>query len=149
MTGSTATSPRLTGKGTPPSLDVLAAHLGKKGFGFWQALEDWVVQKYPGIFAPEWLYGGAKHGWSRRYKKGRSFCTLIPEKGILQVLIVFGREEREKVEARLAEFPDGLQERYRDATTYHDGKWLLLPVAKKADLLDVCRLLEIKRRPRG
>ena len=31
-----------------------------------------------------------------RFKKSKSFCSLIPEKNNLKILIVFGTEEREE-----------------------------------------------------
>ncbi|MDY6842607.1 MAG: DUF3788 family protein [Thermodesulfobacteriota bacterium] len=34
-----------------------------------------------------------------RYKKSKSFCTLIPEKNHFSLLIVFGAKKRAKVEA--------------------------------------------------
>ena len=38
---------------------------------------------------------------------------------------------------------------YDEATTYHDGKWLLLTVDGDKMVDDVERLLAVKRRPTG
>lgn len=40
------------------------------------------------------------------------------------------------------------QKKYDEATTYHDGKWLVLSVSTDKVLEDVMRLLAVKRRPK-
>jgi hypothetical protein len=97
----------------------------------------------------DWLFGGKKHGWSLRYKKGKSFCTLIPEKNRFAIQIVFGAEEREKVEAIRDELSARTQADYDRAKTYHDGKWLLLTVDADDVVADVERLLAVKRNPKN
>ena len=86
--------------------------------------------KYPDVFTPEWLFGGKKHGWSLRYKKSKSFCTLIPEKNRFALLIVFG-------------------DTYDKAATYYDGKWLLLTIDSNKIVEDVLQLLTVKRKPKN
>jgi hypothetical protein len=145
---SEATALRMTGPGSAPAPAEVRAWTGETAFGHWTRVTDWIEQNYPGVFSPEWLFGGKKHGWSLRYKKNRSFCTLIPEKGRTTILIVFGREEREKAEAVADRLTDQTWKRYQEATTYHDGKWLLLTVDSDEVLADVERLLAVKRKPR-
>jgi hypothetical protein len=110
-------------------------------------VSEMIEHGYPGVFTPEWLYGGKKHGWSLRYKKSRSFCTFIPEKGRFMLLIVFGAEERLKVEAIRHEISVMTMQQYDEAKTYHDGKWLLLEVDSEIILSDINKLLMVKRRP--
>jgi hypothetical protein len=40
-------------------------------------LRDWIKVAYPGVFTPDWVHGGQKHGWSLRYKKSKAFCTSL------------------------------------------------------------------------
>ena len=61
-------------------------------------------------------------------------------------MIVFGAEERAKVETIRNELLPATQEAYDAATTYHDGKWLLLHVSGKDVIRDAQRLLAVKRR---
>jgi len=117
----------------------------KKAFSFWTQISTWIAQSYPGVFTPEWLFGG-KHGWYLRYKKSKSFCSFIPEKKRFAILIVFGADERAKVEAIRPELSAPTRKAYDNATTYHDGKWLCLPVSNAATIRDVQRLLVVKRR---
>ena len=69
------------------------------GRGCWSSSRD----NYPGVFTPDWIFGGKKYGWGLRFKKSKSFCTLLPERNRLLVQIVFGGEEREKAEKVLPE----------------------------------------------
>ena len=91
-------SVRMTQPGDPPNDPEVADWIGHDAYQYWKRIEHLIEQEYPGVFAPEWLFGGKKHGWSLRYKKSRSFCTLIPEKDRFTLLIVFGAKERTKVE---------------------------------------------------
>jgi DNA-binding transcriptional regulator PaaX len=74
---------------------------------------------------------------------------MIPEQGRFMLQIVFGKDERAKVEKMRQELSEGTRKAYDEATTYHDGKWLLLGVDNEETLADVERLLVVKRRPHG
>ena len=41
------------------------------------------------------------------------------------------------------------QKEYDKATTYHDGKWVVLTIGTDKVVEDVMRLLAVKRRPRN
>jgi hypothetical protein len=81
-----------------------------------------------------------------RYKKGKSFCTLIPERKHCAVLIVFGKEERERVESIRDRLCEQTLKEYDAATTYHDGRWVLLTVDSPRVIEDVRLLLSVKRK---
>ncbi len=63
------------------------------------------------------------------------------------LLIVFGTDERTKVEAIRASPSLDTQEKYDEATTYNDGKRLLLTVNTDRVVKDVM-LLAVKRQPK-
>jgi hypothetical protein len=138
----------MTEPGEHPTASQVEAWVGKKSYAFWERVTHFIEQNYPDMFTPEWLFGGKKHGWSLRYKKGRSFCTFIPERNHFSILIVFGAEERAKVETILEELSTRTRGYYERATTSHDGKWLLLTVDADNILADVEKLLAIKREPK-
>lgn len=143
-----ATGDRLLDKSAPPAEETVREWLGRSAYRYWQELRSWIEANYPGTFAPDWVFGGAKHGWALRYKKSRAFCSLIPEYRRLSVVIVFGAKERQQAEAMLPQLPAGLGRLYAAAATFADGKWLKLSVPDDAGVTDVAKLLTTKRRPR-
>ena len=142
----TTSNIRMTDREQPPTLPRLKSWMGARACGFWMEVSDWIARNYPEVFAPDWIFGGKKHGWCLRYKKSKSFCSLIPEKNRFAIMIVFGAAERAAVEKIRAELSSATQEAYDRATTYHDGKWLLLPVTGKSTIRDAQRLLAVKRK---
>lgn len=61
-------------------------------------------------------------------------------------MIVFGAEERDKVEAIKDKLTANTGKEYENAATYHDGKWVLLNINNDKVVRDVEMLLEIKRK---
>ena len=142
-------NPRITESGKPPTDSHVEGWIGEDAYKFWKGVTRLIEKNYPNVFTPEWLFGGKKHGWSLRYKKGKSFCTMIPEKNRFAILIVFGAEERVKVEAMREDLSVQTRRAYDGATTYHDGKWLVLTVDTDSVVGDVERLLSVKRKPKN
>ena len=136
---------KLIDPGNTPTQEKLEEWLGKRAYGYWTELSTWIKQSYPGVFLPEWLYGGKKNGWYLRYKKSKSFCQFIPRRKKFIILIVFGANEREKVEQIKKELSLPTKAEYDNANTYHDGKWLFLTVSNKATMMDAQKLLLVKR----
>ncbi len=139
---------RITEPGESPTPSQISAWIGRDTYEFWKRVAQLIERNYPETFSPEWLFGGKKHGWSLRYKKGKSFCTLIPEKNRFLIQIVFGAEEREKMEGIKDKLSERTQEAYDRAKTYHDGKWVLLTVDADDVIADAGRLLAVKRKPK-
>jgi hypothetical protein len=131
-----------------PNARSLAEWLGPANYKRWNRIVGFIDSAHPGVFAPDWVYGGKKHGWGLRFKKSKSFCTLIPEHNRLRVLIVFGAHERDKAELVLHKLSVPARDAYAEATTYHDGKWVLLSIDNEALLADVMKLLAVKRAPK-
>lgn len=140
---------RITKPDKPPTDAEISGWIGRKAYLYWQQVTKFIEQFYPAVFEPEWLYGGKKHGWSLRYKKSKSFCTLIPEKNRFALLIVFGAEERAKVEGIKNNLSRQTQEAYDKAVVYHDGKWVLLTIDNNEIIRDVKCLLAVKRKRKG
>jgi len=142
-----AESKRMIQPGSPPTDSQVAVWIGEKAFGYWKQVAGLIDRNYPGVFVPDWIFGGKKHGWCLRYKKGKSFCTLISEKDRCALVMVFGAEERKKVESVKDRLSPGSRKEYEAATTYHDGTWVLITVDSAPVLEDVCLLLAVKRKP--
>ncbi len=133
----------------PPSARAVDAWLGPRATARWRKVTRWIDATYPGVFAPDWIYGGQRHGWALRYRKGRSFLLLVPERGRALAVIVLGRVERVAVEEVLPRLGRATRDAYRAATTFADGKWLALPLYGKQAVSDVMAILSLKRPPRG
>ena len=148
---STSTLPkigdRITGNSTPPDDGAIREWLGSEAYSQWTELRTWIDVSYPGVFTPDWLYGGKNRGWSLRFKKTRALTTLVPEYRRFSAIVVMGRAEREKFAERRYFWRPQLVSAFDDAKTYIDGKWLALPVSSKDDLQDVTELLAMKRPP--
>ncbi len=141
---------RMLERGTRcPSTKAVEAWLGRRATARWRNVTGWIDEAYPGVFAPDWIYGGQRHGWALRYRKGRSFLTLVPERGRAVAVIVLGRKERVAVELVLPSLGRATRDAYREAATFADGKWLAVPLDGKQAVTDVKAILTLKRPPRA
>lgn len=131
-----------------PDADAVLNWIGPENYLRWTQILQFIETNYPGVFSPDWLFGGKKHGWALRFKKSKSFCTLIPERNRLKIQIVLGRAEREKTEMILPELHENIRKEYTGVTTYHDGKWLAITLDSDELLKDIETLLFIKRKPK-
>ncbi|WP_234683459.1 DUF3788 domain-containing protein [Bradyrhizobium monzae] len=138
---------RITDKSASPDDSTVRDWIGPGAFKHWASLQNWIAEFYPGVFAPEWLYGGKKRGWSLRYKKTKAFCTLVPEYRRFSAVVVLGGAEREKFEERRYVWRSQLVKLYGEAKTYPDGKFLTVAISSADDRHDVTELLTMKRPP--
>ena len=83
-----------------------------------------------------------------RFRQGKkSIFTLILHEDHYEVLVVFGKAEREKFEANREAFSNSVLELYDSQPTYHDGKWLLLRVDNLEILEEAKKLIRLKKKP--
>jgi hypothetical protein len=138
---------RITDKSAPPDEGGVRDWIGPRAFVHWVKLRSWIDASYPGVFAPEWLYGGKNRGWSLRYKKTRAFCTILPEYRRLSIIVVVGGAEREKFEERRYVWRPQLIKLYDEAKIYPDGRFLTVAISSAEDRREVMELLIMKRPP--
>lgn len=138
---------RITDKSAPPDDKVIRDWIGPGAFERWGELRSWIDEFYPGVFVPDWLYGGKNRGWTLRYKKTKAFTTLVPAYRQFSAVVVMGGAEREKFEERRYAWRSPLVKLYDEAKSYIDGKWLTVPVSSADDLNEVRDLLTMKRPP--
>lgn len=62
-------------------------------------------------------------------------------------MIIFGKDERSKVEEIRNELSSDVLKTYDDAQTFHDGKWVMLNITDYSISEDIKKLLFIKRKP--
>jgi len=89
----------------------------------------------------DWIY-------EYKYRRGgKTLCTFYFKQNIANILIILGKAEREKLEQRRSEFSEQLMLLYDETPSYHDGKWLWIPIDAGLSSEDIIELLKIKRRP--
>jgi hypothetical protein len=62
-------------------------------------------------------------------------------------MIIFGKNEREKFECDRQNYSNAVKNVYDNATTYHDGKWMMFYITDSSIFEDLKKLLAIKRKP--
>ena len=62
-------------------------------------------------------------------------------------MIIFGKDERIKVEEIRDELSSNVLETYDNAETFHDGKWVMFNLTNNSIIDDLKKLLFIKRNP--
>ena len=138
---------RLIDKDHEPAQSDITAFIGARNYARWTGLLEFIDTRYPGVFVGEWIYGGQKHGWALRFKKSRSFCTFVPERDSMKVLVVFGAADREKAADVLGSLKSHARDDYLSARTFHDGKWVLIDADSDEAVSDIETFLQVKRRP--
>jgi hypothetical protein len=139
---------RLVDASREPTEAEITDFIGRQNAARWADLARFIATSYPGVFNVEWLFGGKKYGWTLRYKRSKSFCSLVPERRRFKVLLVFGGAERQKVERLLPALVSHVREDYLSSTTYHDGKWVFVTADSAKVLSDIKQLLALKRPPK-
>ena len=62
-------------------------------------------------------------------------------------MIIFGKEERTKIEDIRSTLSEPVCRRFDEAKIYHDGKWVMFEPIDTFEFDDYMKLLAIKRKP--
>lgn len=83
-----------------------------------------------------------------KFKQGKkTILTIYVKEDKFVFLIIFGKQEREKFEARKNKFTEYVCGHYDEAKTYHDGKWMFFDVTTMEQLEELKQLILIKKKP--
>lgn len=92
--------------------------------------------------------GGKRWNYEFKYRRGgKTLCALYCKEGVFGFMIIFGRDEREKVELIRDTISDRIMSEYDNAETYHDGKWVMFDICDISGMNDIKKFLHIKRKP--
>ena len=95
-----------------------------------------------------WNNGGKKWIYEYKFRKsGKTLCAFYFKENMLGFMIVFGKEERTKVEEIRNELSSDILETYDNAQTFHDGKWVMFNIIDNSIIEDLKKLLFIKKKP--
>lgn len=134
-----------TSSQTPPLLEMEAL-LGEELYGVWNSLRLLIEQKYD----MDQLWNELSKNWKYEHKYrrgGKTLCAFYIRENTLGFMVILGKDERAKFEDQRSLFGDEVQRSYDEATTYHDGKWIMFQPKDTGLFADLERLLLIKRKP--
>ena len=129
-----------------PARDEIEELVGKNIAERWDSLAEHIDQLYE--MDEYWNKGFGDWVYEYKYRRGgKTLCTFYAKQDVANLLIVFGKAEREKFEQQWENFSEGLLTLYESTKVHYDGKWLWIPIDEKLEIEDVVRMLKIKRRP--
>ena len=126
--------------------EQLDALLSKEVLLVWNELTDAIDLLYD----VDRLWNKGFGSWKVEYKYrrgGKTLCTFYAKEDTANLLITYGKMEREKFEGLKATISKPLQDIYEKTETLHDGKWLWIPLDDQINTEDIVQMLKIKRRP--
>ncbi|MCI8384324.1 MAG: DUF3788 family protein [Clostridia bacterium] len=95
-----------------------------------------------------WNNGGKKWDYEYKFRKGgKTLCAFYFKDNTLGFMIIFGKDERMKVEEIRNELLSEVLENYDNAEIFHDGKWVMFNITHNSIIEDLIKLLFIKRKP--
>lgn len=129
-----------------PTNEDMIALIGEPLFNVWIRLTDLIESKYD--MERSWNSGGKKWTYEYKYRRGgKTLCALYAKPSVFGFMLIFGKEERAKFEADRDKYSPEVQHIYDEATTYHDGKWMMFELSDTSLFPDMEKLLKIKRKP--
>ena len=131
---------------TIPTHAEMTTLLGEELCNVWEELCKTIEKAYD----MDQLWDKGYREWIYEYKYrrgGKTLCTLYVKEGTFGLQIIFGKDERAKVEAIRNELSEEVWQIYENAHTYHDGKWVMFYPTDTAMFEDFMKLLGLKRRP--
>ncbi len=112
----------------------------------WNTLTDAIDSLYD----VDKLWNKGFGDWEIEYKYrrgGKTLCTFYAKENVANLLIIYGKSEREKIEEMIPSLSKPLQDIYEKTETFHDGKWLWIPIDDKMKVEEMTAMLSIKRKP--
>ncbi len=129
-----------------PTQSILEELIGSNNLDIWNKLVAGIDSLYE--MDRTWNKGFGDWIYEYKYRRGgKTLCTFYAKQDVANILITLGKAEREKVELKREEFSKTMLTLYDETKTYHDGKWLWIPIDEGLSLNDIINLLKIKRRP--
>ena len=129
-----------------PTSEELQALLGEELLAVWNSVTAAVDEKYE----MDRLWDKGYREWIYEYKYrrgGKTLVTLYAKKETIGVQIIFGKDERVKVEANRENLSEEAMRIYDEAQVYHDGKWVMFFPKDDSLNQDFMKMLALKRRP--
>lgn len=129
-----------------PTREEMSELVGKQKIHVWEEMCKMIESSYE--MERIWNNGGKAWKYEYKYRRGgKTLCALYAKDNCFGFMVIFGKAEREKFEAEREGYSETVQMLYDDATTYHDGKWIMFELIDTSLFADMEKLLRIKRKP--
>ena len=129
-----------------PTVEELQALLGEELLAVWKGVTTAVDEKYE--MDRLWDKGYREWVYEYKYRRGgKTLVTLYAKKETIGVQIIFGKDERVKVEANRENLSEEAMRIYDEAQVYHDGKWVMFFPKDDSLNQDFMKMLALKHRP--
>ena len=129
-----------------PNQSTLEELIGSNNLDIWNKLVAVIESLYE--MDRTWNKGFGDWIYEYKYRRGgKTLCTFYIKENTANILIIFGKAEREKFEMQRNTFSEQILELYDSTETYHDGKWLWIPIDECLSCDEILDMLKIKRRP--
>ena len=109
-----------------------------------------VVDVITSLYDMDQIWNNGGKNWTYEYKfrkSGKTLCAFYFKENTLGFMIIFGKNERDKVEEIREELSSNVLVIYDNAEIFHDGKWVMFNITDYSILEDLKKLLFIKRKP--
>ena len=109
-----------------------------------------IVDEITKLYDTEQIWNNGGKNWTYEYKfrkGGKTLCPFYFKDNTLGFMVIFGKDERNKVEEIRNELSHSVLEIYDTAETFHDGKWVMFNITNNLIIEDLKKLLFIKRKP--
>lgn len=128
-----------------PMKEELMDLLGKEKFQIWNDIIGFIENNYE----MDALWTQSKSGdCELKYRRsGKTLCALYPKKNNLEILIIFGKNEREKFEEQRRDFSEYTNHLYDNTRQYHDGRWMYIQLEDQTVIEDIKKMILIKKKP--
>lgn len=129
-----------------PTNEEMIALIGQEPFDVWTKCCELIESRYD--MEKLWNSGGKKWTYEYKYRRGgKTLCALYAKENVFGLMLIFGKDERAKFEAGRSGYSLNVQKIYDEATTFHDGKWMMFELTDTSLFKDMEKLLLIKRKP--
>lgn len=129
-----------------PNEEEMKALVGESLYDVWKGLCALIDEKYE--MDRLWNKGGKAWKYEYKYRRGgKTLCALYARENCVGFMVILGKDERLKFEVDRENYGQEVQEKYDQAQTYHDGKWIMFEPVDATLFDDFIRLLGIKRKP--
>ena len=130
----------------PVSDEIIRTILNLELYFLWDSVTQTIDSIYD--MDKEWHRGGKAAQYELKFRRGgKTLVSLFPREDSIGLMVILGKAERDKFETQEAMFSTSVVEAYQNATTFHDGKWIMYQLPNDEVVKDLPALLAIKRKP--